>query len=53
MMRPGWLAVSLICGAAAAQTGSSGVEHFKLREDTLAIRGHAEAEKRTPAELRA
>ena len=35
----------VLCGVAAAQTVSSGVEHFALREDSLAIRRNAEAGK--------
>jgi glycogen debranching enzyme len=44
-MRFAWTGVLMLCGIAAAQTGSSGTEHFQLREDGLVIRRPAEAEK--------
>jgi glycogen debranching enzyme len=34
-----------LCGVATAQTVSSGIEHFALRDDSLAIRRNAEAGK--------
>lgn len=44
-MRLVWMGTLMLCGIAAAQTGSNGTEHFALREGGLAIRRQAEAGK--------
>jgi len=43
-MRHAWM-FGLLCGVAAAQTGSTGIDHFALRDDSLAIRRNVEAGK--------
>lgn len=44
-MRLMWTGALVLCGVAAAQTGSNGMEHFALRGDTLTIRRPVETNK--------
>lgn len=44
-MRLMWTGALALCGVAAAQTGSNGMEYFALRQDALTIRRPAEVNK--------